>query len=97
MATYVTLYNFTDQGARAIKDTVKRAEAARKAAPAAGVQVKEILWLQGQYDIVVISEAPDDIAGSAFGLNTVKLGNVRGQTLRAFTAAEMEKILEKVA
>ena len=97
MATYVTLYNFTDQGTRTIKETIKRADAAKKAAAAAGAKVKEILWLQGKYDIIVISEASDDIAGAAFGLNTVKLGNVRGQTLRAFTAAEMEKILEKVA
>ena len=28
---------------------------------------------------------------------TRRFGNVHGQTLRAFTAAEMEKILEKVA
>jgi uncharacterized protein with GYD domain len=32
MTTYVTLYNFTDQGIRNIKDTVKRTEAAKKAA-----------------------------------------------------------------
>jgi len=29
LATYVTLYNFTDQGLRNIKDTVKRTEAAK--------------------------------------------------------------------
>jgi uncharacterized protein with GYD domain len=97
MATYVTLYNFTDQGLRNIKDTVKRADAAKKAAAGVGAKIKDILWLQGQYDIVVISESSDEIAGSAFALNTLKLGNVHGQTLRAFTAAEMEKILEKVA
>jgi uncharacterized protein with GYD domain len=58
---------------------------------------KEVLWLQGQHDLVVISEAADEIASTAFTLNTYKMGNVRGQTFRAFTAAEMEKILEKVA
>jgi len=97
MATYVTLYNFTDQGARTIKDTVKRTEAAKSAAAAMGVKIKEVFWLQGPYDIAIISEASDEIAGAALGLNTLKMGNVRGQTLRAFTAAEMEKILEKVA
>jgi uncharacterized protein with GYD domain len=96
MTTYVTLYNFTEQGARSIKDTVKRAEAAKKAAAAVGAKIKEVLWLQGQYDIIVISESSDEIASGALALNTLKLGNVRGQTLRAFTAAEMEKILEKV-
>ena len=97
MATYVTLYNFTDQGIKNIKDTVKRAEAAKKAGAAMGVTVKEVLWTQGQYDIVLITEGPDELAGSALALNTLKQGNVRGQTLRAFTAAEMAKILEQVA
>src|SRR5512141_1538069 len=97
MATYVTLYNFTDQGLKSIKDTVKRTEAAKKAAAAIGIQVKEIVWTQGQYDLIVITESSDEVKANAFALNTLKLGNVRGQTLRAFTAAEMGKILEQVA
>jgi uncharacterized protein with GYD domain len=97
MATYVTLYNFTDQGLKNIKDTVKRTEAAKKAAAAIGMQVKEVVWTQGKYDVIVISEASDEVKANAFALNTLKLGNVRGQTLRAYTAAEMEKILEHVA
>jgi len=97
MTTYVTLYNFTEQGLKTIKDTVKRTEVAKKAAEAQGMRVKDVLWVQGQYDVVVISEASDDTKATAFALNTLKLGNVRGQTLRAFTAAEMEKILEHVA
>ena len=47
MATYVTLYNFTEQGLKNIKDSVKRTEAAKKAAAANGMTVKEVLWLQG--------------------------------------------------
>jgi uncharacterized protein with GYD domain len=97
MTTYVTLYNFTEQGLRNIKDTVKRVEAAKKAGSEFGVTIKEIVWTQGQYDLVAISEAPDEVAANALLLNTLKQGNVRAQTLRAFTAAEMEKILERVA
>ena len=97
MATYVTLYTFTDQGLKNIKDTVKRAEAVKKAAAAAGITIKELVWTQGQYDLVAISESPDELAGAAFALNTAKAGNVHIQTLRAFTAKEMEKILEHVA
>ncbi len=96
MATYVTLFNFTDQGLKGIKDTVKRVEAAKNAASQAGITLKDVLWLQGQYDIIAISESSDEVAANAFTLNTLKMGNVRGQTLRAFTAAEMEKILAKV-
>jgi uncharacterized protein with GYD domain len=96
MATYVTLYNFTEQGIRGIKETVKRAEANRKAAEKFGVTVKEILWTQGQYDIIVISEASDEVSANALMLSTLKTGNVRGTTMRAFNSAEMEGILSKV-
>ena len=77
MATYVTLFNFTEQGSRNIKDTVKRLEAAKKAASQSGATIKEALWLQGQYDIMLISESSDEVATAAFGLSTLKLGNVR--------------------
>jgi uncharacterized protein with GYD domain len=97
MATYVTLYNFTEQGVRDIKDTVKRAEAAKRAAKNFGVTIKEILWTQGQCDIIVISEGSDETSANAMLLSTLKLGNVRGATMRAFTATEMKGILSKVA
>jgi uncharacterized protein with GYD domain len=96
MATYVTLYNFTEQGSRNVKDTVKRAEAVKQAAAQAGVTIKEVYWLQGKYDVLVVSESPDETAAMALAVNTAKAGNVSGQTLRAFTATEMEKILAKV-
>jgi uncharacterized protein with GYD domain len=96
MATYVHLFNFTEQGLRGVKDTVARLEANRKAAAEFGVTFKETIWTQGQYDLIVITEVQDETMANAFFLNVLKAGNVRSQTLRAFTAAEMEKILEKV-
>ena len=97
MPTYVVLSNFTEQGISKIKDTTKRAEDFKKAAKEAGVTVKEILWLQGQYDLMTVLEAQDEISATALGLNVAKLGNIRSQTLRAFSAAEVQKILEKVS
>lgn len=97
MPTFVTLANFTEQGMRNIKETTKRAEAFRAAVNAAGGTVKDILWTQGQYDLVTIVEGSDETAIAAMALSIAKAGNVKGQTLRAFTAAEMDKILEKVA
>ena len=96
MPTYVRLSNFTEQGMKNIKDTAKRAEAFKKAAKEAGITIKELLWTQGQYDVVTVLEAPDEITASALALSVGKLGNITGQTLRAFTATEMEKILQKV-
>ena len=97
MPTYVNLYKITEQGMRTINDATKRLEAAKKAAAQAGITIKDAYWLQGEYDFIVISDAPDEIAATAFQLSVAKLGNVRGQTLRAFASAEMEKILAKVS
>jgi len=72
-------------------------QAGTKAGSEIGLKLKEFLWTQGQYDMIAIAEASDEIAATAFGLSNLKLGNVRTQTLRAFTMAEMEKILAKVA
>src|SRR5260370_9436066 len=97
MATYVTLYNFTDQGIKNIKDTVKRAEAAKKAGAAMGATVKEVLWTLGQYDISLITEAPAELAGGAPALTTLKQAHYRGQAPRAFTAGETPTILVQAA
>ena len=97
MPTYVVLSKFTEQGVSKIKDTVKRSEDFRKAAKKAGVSVKEVLWTQGQYDLVTVLEAQDEMAAMALGMSVAKLGNIRSETLRAFTAGELEKILEKLA
>jgi uncharacterized protein with GYD domain len=96
MATYIMLANFTDQGIRNVKDTVKRAEAFKEIAKAAGVTVKDLYWALGQYDIVAIADASDDMTMTALGLTLGKSGNVRTQTLRAFSADDMSKILAKV-
>jgi uncharacterized protein with GYD domain len=96
MPTYVTLFKFTDQGIRNVKDTIKRVEAGKQAAAQTGATLKDIYWLQGQYDMVTIGEAPDETTAMALALNTAKAGNVTTQTMRAFTAAEMETILAKV-
>jgi uncharacterized protein with GYD domain len=96
MPTYVTLSHFTEQGIKSVKDTVKRSEAFKKAAKSGGVTVKEILWVQGHHDLVTILEGSEE-AVATLALSVAKLGNITSQTLRGFTAAEMEKILAKVS
>ena len=97
MATYVMLSHFTEQGIRNVKDTTKRAAAFKDMAKAAGVTVKDMYWTLGQYDMVAILEGPDDVAVTALGLSAGKAGNVRTQTLRAFSPADMDAILTKVS
>jgi uncharacterized protein with GYD domain len=96
MATYIVLGNYTDQGIRNVADVPKRTEAVKTMAQKFGVTMKEIYWTLGAYDLVAIFEAPDDATFTAFGLSIGKLGNVRTQTMRAFSATEMPGILGKV-
>ena len=96
MATYIVLGSLTDQGIRAVKDTTKRAEDIRGIGKKVGVTVKEIYWTLGQYDVVLIVEAPDEATVTAFTLSVGTLGNVRYQTLRAFSAHEVDQILGRM-
>jgi uncharacterized protein with GYD domain len=97
MASYIALLQFTDQGARNVKDTTKRAAAATEMAGKMGVKVTDLFWSLGQYDGVLVLDAPDEATVTAFALRLGALGNVKTQTLRAFRAAEMEQILKKAA
>ena len=96
MPSYIHLIQFKDQGIRNIQDTVKRGDAAIAEAEKMGMKIVEEYWTMGGYDAVVIFEAPDDETMSAFALKVGSLGNVAGQTLRAFRRSEMEKILAKI-
>jgi uncharacterized protein with GYD domain len=96
MATYVILATFTDQGIKTAKDSPKRAEAFKQMAKTFGVTVKEIFWTQGRYDIVVLTEAPDELTATALNLSLGALGNIRTESLRAFSADEMATIVSKI-
>jgi uncharacterized protein with GYD domain len=97
MSTYIVLTSFTDQGIRSAKDTTKRADAVKELAKKFGVTTKEFYWTLGSYDVVAIFEAPDDASITALGLAIGAGGNVRTQTLRAFSRQEMDGVLTKLA
>jgi uncharacterized protein with GYD domain len=96
MVTYVVLTKFTDQGIRNAKESPKRADAFKKMTETFGATVKELFWTQGQYDIVAVVEAPDEISATALNLSISALGNVRTESLRAFSAAEMMTIANRM-
>ena len=97
MPTYISLVQFTDKGIQAAKETTQRvADWAAKVQPL-GVSIKQMYWTLGHYDQVCIFEAPNDETAASVLLAADVLGNIRTQTLRAFTPSEMEKILASVA
>jgi len=96
MVTYIGLLSFTEKGIQSVKDTTKRAAAAKEVARKFGVNMREIYWTLGEYDLVCVLEADNEESLTAFNLATAMQGNVRTQSLRAFSAAEMEKVLAKL-
>ena len=96
MATFVVLAGFTDQGIRNVKETISRAEAFKQMAKKTGITVKDIYWTLGRHDVVAICEVPDDEAATALSLSVASRGNVRSETLRAFSFDEMKKILDRM-
>ncbi|HEX3227416.1 MAG TPA: GYD domain-containing protein [Pyrinomonadaceae bacterium] len=96
MARYISLLRFADQGIRNIKDTIKRGDAAAAEAKKLGMKIIEEFWTMGAYDGVVLFDAPDDETMTAFACKVSSLGNVKTETMRAFSKEEMEGILSKI-
>ncbi|MGB7631693.1 MAG: GYD domain-containing protein [Candidatus Deferrimicrobium sp.] len=94
MPTYVGLVKLTDQGIRNVKDTTKRAKSFREMSEKAGVKVREMLWTMGRYDLVLVVDAPNDETMSRLALGRGMLGHAKTETLKAFSAQEMDQILK---
>lgn len=95
MATFVTLVNFTDQGIRNIKESPDRFEAFKAVAEKLGVKVTTAFYTVGSHDLVLVVEGEEE-AATALLLKVGSLGNVRTQTLRGFSVAEMRQIIGRM-
>ena len=93
MATYVVLYKFTAEGQKSIRDSIKRSGRIRQQNARLGFKIENVFWLQGQYDMLAIVDAPSEEAMMGAMLNVVSAGNVSSMTMRAFDATEMSRIL----
>ena len=93
MATYIMLHRYTQKGIENIKQSPARLDAAKKAFKTLGAELKQFYLVAGQYDIVTISEAPDDETIAKCALDIASKGNVTTETLRAFTEDEYRKII----
>ena len=96
MASYVILVNFTDQGIRNVKESPQRVQAVKRLVEGAGGKVTQALWTIGPYDLVVTLEALSDEALSSILLTIGSMGNARTTSLRAFTEAEFQGVLDNM-
>ena len=96
MPTYVSLVKWTEQGIRNIKEAPQRVDKFKKAVEAAGGKVNGFYFTMGKYDIVVIVDFPSDEAAATVVLSTGSKGNVRTDTMKAFTENQFMNIVAKV-
>jgi uncharacterized protein with GYD domain len=93
MATYISLIKFTQQGIATIKDGPARLDSGKETLQALGSELKAFYLTMGRYDVVAISEAPDDEAAAKVALAIGSAGNVTTETLRAFTEDDYRAIV----
>ncbi len=93
MSTYIMLANWTDQGARNVKDSPRRLDAAKKALEDVGGEFKSFVMTMGDFDMVGVYEAPDDAVAARFTLQVGQLGNIRTRTLKAFPESAYREII----
>lgn len=96
MPTYISLLKWTEQGIRDVKQSPQRLDAAKQAISAAGGRMVGFYMVMGEYDLVVISEAPSDEAYSTAILAIASKGNVRSTTLKAYTEEEYRRIIAAI-
>ena len=93
MPTYISLLHYTQQGISNIKDAPSRIDTAKEAYKKAGGELKSVYLTLGQYDLVAIADMPNDEAVARMAMALGAQGNIRSETMRAFTEAEFRKIV----
>ncbi len=96
MPRYVVLVKWTEQAVRSVTETTQRAEQVTQMVAQLGGRMEALYWTQGRHDLVGVMEAPDEETAAAVGLRVGMQGAVRTETLRAFDAEEMGRILAKL-
>jgi uncharacterized protein with GYD domain len=96
MPVYITLFKWTDSGAKNIKEAPAKIQESRKTAEEFGGKVLGIYVTMGEYDLVSIMEWPNDETAATTALAISSRGNARTQTMRAFTEREFADIGKKL-
>ena len=97
MSNYVLLIDWAEQGIKNVKDTVKRAKSFEGAIEKAGGKSLGFYYTIGRYDMIAVVQAPTDEAIASVLLSLGSLGNVRTETLKAFSTDEAANIIKKLS
>jgi uncharacterized protein with GYD domain len=93
---FIMSLNWTDQGIRTVKESPKRARAARELASKVGVEIKEVYLTSGENDLILLLETQSGDNAAKFALALGSLGNVRTKTARAWSETEYQKLVAEL-
>jgi uncharacterized protein with GYD domain len=96
MPTYMTLIHYTQQGIQSIKDSPTRLDTAKALFKSMGAEIKSFYLAMGRYDVIVVSEAPDDETATKLVLTIGSGGAVQTETFRIFTEDEYRKLISEL-
>ena len=96
MPTYMTLIRYTQQGIESIKDSPARLDTAKDLYKSLGAELKSFFLTMGKYDVMVISEAPDDETTTKLAMTIGSTGAIRTETFRIFTEDEYRKLISEL-
>jgi uncharacterized protein with GYD domain len=94
LSHYILLINWTDQGISKVRESYDRYSSFRKSVENSGGKLVGGYYTFGEYDLILIIEAPNDEAVMSLMLKVGSYGNVRTKTLKAFTAEEEMRIIK---
>ena len=93
MPTYLIQSQWTDQGIRNVKESAKRLDLGKKKLKEMGGEIKAFYLTTGSYDMLAVVDVPNDAILAAHLLWLGSQGNLRTQTVKAFTEDEFRKIV----
>jgi uncharacterized protein with GYD domain len=96
VATYITLANYTAQGIASIKDSPDRLDAAREQLAPLGVTIKDFYLTLGEYDFMVVVEAPDNKTAAMALIGLGVQGNVTTTSMAALTEQEFRNLIAEM-
>ena len=96
MSTYMTFIRYTQQGIESIKDSPARLDTAKELYKSLGAEIKSFYLTMGKYDVIVISEAPDDETATKLAMTIASAGAIRTETFRLFTEDEYRKLISEL-
>ena len=97
MPTYITLWKYTTEGLKDIRNTASRFEAVKKIIESNGGKLLRVYGLIGEYDVITIMEMPDKNALASAILRICASGRIGAETLEAIPIEEFLKITQEVS